>query len=500
MKKYTHSVLLLLCFSMVCWGCTLKDIVEHGDPCISAEYYIQKDSTKHFCNDSDEPCQMIADGFCPPDYSVCAKDTQDVSYCHELCGTGFAFCNQKCWPTNSSDFCGARGECNSDDSNSPDWHGSVCSSFQKCDGNTCIGDCPAGMHEESGLCKTDNNQNCGSNHIQCKTNEICAQGECIDNAQCKDVICNGSCIDPKTSLDYCGADASCSEGSYTACQSGQTCLNGKCQCADGYRLVDGHCEQTCQKGDKKCVNDTQIAVCQGGIWKESACESPQVCSNGVCVLESQSTPCTEGTIDCNGNDLLTCVNSIWEKTDCVKQTGGIAAKCENGACQVTQCATGEHPSGDKKRCIKDIDECGTKKINCFAQPEWEGTDKGECRHGKCVPIECKDDYQLYQYTPEFDESGDTDDMAICLKKIYSCSGCWEDGYTLDDNYYCQRMTDCSSPSKKDTCSAEEKFNYCDSVLIEPGLSFDFYCLEAAIDYCDNPSLKYCFYLEEENCM
>lgn len=500
MKKYTHSVLILSCFSMFCWGCTLKDIVERGDQCISAEYYIQKDSTKHFCDDPDEPCQMIAEGFCPSDYSVCAKDSQNVSYCHESCETGFAFCNHKCWPTNSSDFCGARGECNSDDINSPDWHGFACSSFQKCDGNTCIGGCPEGMHEESGLCKTDNNQNCGANHIQCQANQICAQGECIKSEQCKNVICNGSCIDPMTNPEYCGANDACSKDSYTACQSGQTCVKGKCQCDTGYQLVNDKCEQICNEGDQKCVSETQIAVCQAGIWKESACESPQICSNGVCVLESQSNHCTEGAIDCNGNDVVTCVNAIWEKTDCVKQTGGISAKCENGACHVTQCPTGEHPSEDEKRCIKDIEECGAQKIDCFEQPEWAGTAEGECYKGYCIPIQCKEGYKLYQYTPDSDISDDIDEMAICLTKRYSCFACLDD-YELDDDYYCQNLKDCKSPAKANTCTLDTKYTYCNSDYSEPNIiMIDFYCLETAIDFCANPSLTKCFYIETENCI
>ena len=65
------------------------------------------------------------------------------------------------------------------------------------------------------------------------------------------VQCNGICIDPMTSLQYCGANEYC-EG-YSVCNEEQSCQNGQCidntstdlisqRCiALGYTMCDGKC-------------------------------------------------------------------------------------------------------------------------------------------------------------------------------------------------------------------------------------------------------------------
>ncbi|HEX3001464.1 MAG TPA: zinc-ribbon domain-containing protein [Methanoregula sp.] len=78
------------------------------------------------------------------------------------------------------------------------------------------------------------------------------------------LLCNGTCIDPKTDSTHCGTCA-------TTCTNGQTCINGNCMmaCSTGQTSCPGGCYNLLTDPDHcgSCLND-----CPGGL----------VCTSGIC--------------------------------------------------------------------------------------------------------------------------------------------------------------------------------------------------------------------------
>ena len=96
------------------------------------------------------------------------------------CEDGEVACDGECVdPLSDTEFCGAQGNCEDDDA------GELCD-----EGEICV----------EGACELD-----------------CLEGE---------VACDGSCVDPLTNDDYCGADAECEL--FSACSELQQCIAGGC--------------------------------------------------------------------------------------------------------------------------------------------------------------------------------------------------------------------------------------------------------------------------------
>lgn len=85
--------------------------------------------------------------------------------------------------------------------------------------------------------------------------EVCRGGTCLPKgteepqtcAIAGQVKCGDTCIDPKTSQKYCGADENCTH--YTSCnESSQDCIGGTCV----NKQVDQ--PQNCNSGQVKCGN------------------------------------------------------------------------------------------------------------------------------------------------------------------------------------------------------------------------------------------------------
>ncbi|MBQ1927093.1 MAG: hypothetical protein II180_13345, partial [Proteobacteria bacterium] len=71
------------------------------------------------------------------------------------------------------------------------------------------------------------------NYNECNVDESCVDGNCISNGsqttKCSggnSVLCNGTCINPKTSKDFCGANEDCSVS--TRCHDDENCVDGIC--------------------------------------------------------------------------------------------------------------------------------------------------------------------------------------------------------------------------------------------------------------------------------
>ncbi|MBT8495070.1 MAG: hypothetical protein KJO07_18640 [Deltaproteobacteria bacterium] len=104
----------------------------------------------------------------------------------------------------------------------------ACGSSSDGDGN-----CPDGFTSCDGQCIniTSDNTNCGGCGVTCEAGEVCSMGGCAVSCAEPLLQCGGGCVDPDSSVDYCGASDSCDgDQAGTACDPDlQACVAGSCQ-------------------------------------------------------------------------------------------------------------------------------------------------------------------------------------------------------------------------------------------------------------------------------
>src|SRR5262249_46172497 len=131
----------------------------------------------------------------------------------------------------------------------------------------------------------------------CIDGQVCSSGRCALSCQADLVNCDGTCINPQSDRNYCGASGDCH-----GTNPGSTCLDGKV-CASG------RCALSCQAGLVNCdgtfIHPHGLPIycgasgdCQG-TNAGSTCIDGQVCSSGRC-----APSCQAGLVNCNG----TCIN------------------------------------------------------------------------------------------------------------------------------------------------------------------------------------------------
>jgi hypothetical protein len=157
----------------------------------------------------------------------------------------------------------------------------------------------------------------------CAAGHVCSgsAGTCVLSCPPTEVACGAVCIEPGSDLTYCGAQPGCT--AFTTCQSGQTCSGGSCvlSCPPN--------EIACGDG---CIDPTQdqtFCGAQPGCTGFTTCQSA-FCSNGVC--------CPDGQLGCDGQ----CVDPQGDNTFCGAsadcQGGNAGMPCPDGqSCQSGQC-------------------------------------------------------------------------------------------------------------------------------------------------------------------
>ena len=111
---------------------------------------------------------------------------------------------------------------------------------------------------------------------------------CPDGA----LLCDGACVDPATSSDYCGA-ATCTKA---PCKAGETCVGGVCTsgctdaCTAGAKKCQGMLVQVCAKGTSGCLEWGPGAACAGG----GSCAGAGQCGK---VIATDTTLCGEQVFD-----------------------------------------------------------------------------------------------------------------------------------------------------------------------------------------------------------
>ena len=277
---------------------------------------------------------------------LCSNGTCAVS-----CQANLVECGGTCVDPNSSRaFCGATPGCGANGGSA----GTACADGNVCANGVCRVSCPGTQINCGGTCidpQTSRTQ-CGatgacgaggngSAGTACAAGNVCANGVCTVSCPGTQINCGGTCIEPATSRNYCGATGACGAGGGSAgvaCAPGNVCANGTCQvsCPGGQINCGGVCtDPLTSRGFCGATG----ACGAGGGSAGTACAAGSVCANGTCQVS-----CPGLQINCGG----VCVDPLTSRSNC-GATGACGAGgngtpgavcgggnvCAGGSCQVS---------------------------------------------------------------------------------------------------------------------------------------------------------------------
>jgi hypothetical protein len=277
---------------------------------------------------------------------------------------------------------------------------------------TCRGSAPYECRARSATC------NLWMKVETCSDNETCQKGAC--RADCFDQCPERNrtrCLNER--VQTCGDfdEDTCLEwDSGMACESKQTCSDGRCVQA---------CSDRCEQGTKRCANDT-VQVCADSDeddcfeWIEGAvCKEGTTCSSGSCVVECRNQ-CGQGETRCKNDEVETCDD--YDDDSCLEwaitKTCGDSQVCSEGQC--TRGCSDQCSMQGAKRCSNDdVQTCGDYDMDACL--EWGDTTpcgSGKtCSSGQCVGG-CNDQCSQKNATRcnngEVETCGDYD-MDACLE-------------------------------------------------------------------------------------
>ncbi|WP_437623190.1 cadherin-like beta sandwich domain-containing protein [Sorangium sp. So ce1151] len=360
--------------------------------------------------------------------------------CAATCTAGLLACDDTCVdPDTDRDHCGAKGDCSGDSA------GAVCVAGEVCNGSgECELSCQSGLVACDGTCvdpDTDRDH-CGATGdctgeragAACAAGEICnGAGECELSCQSGLVACGGTCVDPDTDRDHCGATDDCSgESAGVACAAGEVC-NGA-----------GECELSCQSGlvacDGTCIDpDTDRDHCGAtadcsGESAGVACAAGEVCNGaGECELSCQS-----GLVACDG----TCIDPDTDRDHC-----GATADCTGDSAGVA-CAAGEVCNGSGACELS----CQSGLVACDGTCIDPGTDRNHCG----ATADCRGDNAGVACAAGEVCNGSGACELSCQSGLVACDGACVDPDT--DRDHCGASGDCTGDSAGVACAAGEICN------------------------------------------
>jgi hypothetical protein len=418
--------------------------------------------------------QGTCDVSCPSELvrcgDVCVDPDQDRSHCGATpgCGTsggssGVAcqsgyVCNQGACSLSCSDSlvncsgqcidpafdrlrCGATAGCGSQGGSV----GHACEPGYVCASGSCSLSCPVGLVNCAGVCidpRIDRNYcgatGCGMGQDEgsvCVDGQVCSSGECAANCADNLVACGGTCVDPFTSRDFCGATEGCGESGGSAgtdCALGSVCRNGACvpSCLAGYVLCGGVCVDP--KIDRDFCGATE-GCGEGGGSAGDGCAEGEVCNLGECALSCQS-----GLVECDD----TCIDPDSSRIHCgategCGESGGdIGEACPSGyVCSGGECALS---------CAANLVNCGGVCVDPDSDPTHCGA-SGNCgtagvgtSGNECLAGEICD--------------GGTCTLS-CQSELLACAGTCVD--PTSNPGYCGASGDCQDANAGTVCTGNE---------------------------------------------
>ncbi len=324
----------------VCAVSCLAGQVECGGTCIDPLIDPRYCGAVGSCKADGNTTGGVADGpgsSCP-DGQLCSKGA-----CVPNCPVGQIDCGGRCVdPQTDNAYCGASGACTgtSDGTDCTKISGTICSA------SSCQLTCESGQVDCNGICidPTSDSTHCGVNALcgggaassvagVCPSGTLCTAGtgglgSCATACAASQVNCGGTCVDPTSDENHCGATSGCgtSGGSTgTVCPAGESCQNGSCSASCGANLTG--CGSACvdESNDPSHCGDCNT-VCNGA-------NATNVCRSQVCAIHS----CNAGYADCNGTVADGCEsNRATDAANC----GACGNVCAAGkVCTAGACAT-----------------------------------------------------------------------------------------------------------------------------------------------------------------
>ncbi len=243
----------------------------------------------------------------------------------------------------------------------------------------------------------------------CGSDETCADGQLIQGCYCNLgaarcdnnilSVCKDYAWPDKSESLNCGDKYTCSEEEAT-CVLNSVCVPGTqaCDSADTFHVCDengqwgattdckkvygenykcaqaeGVCYEStspdvdpndptgCTAGEKTCLGESTLGVCDGVTFTEKQCSDVGagfVCHQGECVEPSvgpgpgTDVECDEGATVCDGNALMRCMNGVFSKTDCGDKT--CTVENDKASCKTTTSSeTGTACTGNGMKCAGD---------------------------------------------------------------------------------------------------------------------------------------------------
>jgi hypothetical protein len=252
---------------------------------------------------------------------VCSQAEHCVTgECQLICPASQIACGATCVdPDTDNQHCGAHSDCFGSNA------GTACGAGQVCDGTgACNLSCQSGLVSCGGRCTDPNtdDQHCGASGdctganagAACPAGQVCdGSGHCALSCQAGLVACGGTCVDPQTNPDYCGASGDCAQANAgSRCASDQRCSGGQCavRCPNGQvycgtQCIDPNTDPMHCGADAACAGGTSCVpsqVCNGAGSCAPACATGFVLCGGRCVATGQCPACGNGGI-CNTADL-----------------------------------------------------------------------------------------------------------------------------------------------------------------------------------------------------
>ncbi len=225
---------------------------------------------------------------------------------------------------------------------------------------------------------------------------------CMSSCPPEQVPCNGSCINPKTDLDYCGASNTCTE---------YGCCTGGTKCSWWETCQDGRCIDTaCTEGKTRC-RDGVMSKCQNGVWvdgeicKKALCNDEQTACAVIMACEVDDAIVQDGAKACNkNNQIVTCNSGVPSVVESCSDHEVCALADSEYACipyNPNPCLFNntiiEHM---KSVCDGNIlRQCRDGKLTeGKACPIAENSNKTVCGIDQCVvPIGCPEDDHVYPH-------------------------------------------------------------------------------------------------------
>ncbi len=342
MKK---SILLSCLVLLTLTGCSLKEVVEHGKTKCDAEYVVVSENlicrmnAEQKLSECSGHLHSIEVGYCPGGFDVCGIDENGANFCHIACAEEQAFCDFQCVSSNANDYCGARGNCNSDEETSDDYKGVKCEGSFSCVDGKCV-ECTS----DTDCNPPENAEAVCSDHI-CVFN--CSTGfvKTSDGRGCEPFSCTktdiSGCTPPEHSTPFCQI-STCSDEDKD-CVPSSVC---DFFCDDGYlKSLDG---LTC---DAFVCDDENLTNCQKNL-PDFAVAS---CFSNRCDYECDSlhVKLDNACVECSDDNASHCP-SIANAT----------VSCRDNKCQYT-CQDGCYSWNDDSKTCAMIDENKNNVPDCY---------------------------------------------------------------------------------------------------------------------------------------